>query len=285
MPESLLVESCMRHTCIYAFHQALLHDGWLSNCRYSVSMTDFSTAALAYVSHVLRETRLSATALAKKAGISQTTLTRALNNRRHKFALSVTTLEKIYRASGISPARFLGSEVFHALAKPQPMAAFHEPEDFFSTTIARNLAETAVAGGIAAGGWRDVTVLDSGRFGTVDLRHSRYPTSDCFACFVADDSVNKIAQPGEFLYCIRLDMLNISLRDQSIVIVERWSDDGLKVELTARQIAETNGGWRLTFASTDKKLREVLKIANLDVSRRIRVIGIVTHAFRSIGPR
>jgi hypothetical protein len=65
---------------------------------------NFETAALAYVRHVLSECRLSARGLAIAAGISPSTLTRALNDPKHKFTLSMKTIEKIAQYSGINPA-------------------------------------------------------------------------------------------------------------------------------------------------------------------------------------
>ncbi|WP_170116509.1 S24 family peptidase [Devosia submarina] len=61
----------------------------------------------AYVRHVMEAKNLSATALAKLAGMPSTTLTRPLNDPEHKFALSSTTIEKIAAATGISLASFL----------------------------------------------------------------------------------------------------------------------------------------------------------------------------------
>lgn len=70
-------------------------------------MTGMSDDTKAYVRHVMEVTGLSATALAKKAGMPSTTLTRPLNDPEHKFALSSTTIEKIASATHISLASFL----------------------------------------------------------------------------------------------------------------------------------------------------------------------------------
>lgn len=70
-------------------------------------MTGMSDDTKAYVRHVMEVTGLSATALAKKAGMPSTTLTRPLNDPEHKFALSSTTIEKIATATRISLASFL----------------------------------------------------------------------------------------------------------------------------------------------------------------------------------
>jgi phage repressor protein C with HTH and peptisase S24 domain len=56
---------------------------------------------LDYIRQVMAQRGLSASALAAKAGVSSTTLTRALNSPDHKFRLSLTTLNKIRDATGI----------------------------------------------------------------------------------------------------------------------------------------------------------------------------------------
>jgi transcriptional regulator with XRE-family HTH domain len=228
---------------------------------------------------------MSATALAKRAGISQTTLTRALNDRRHKFSLSVKTLEKIYQASGISPARFLGPGDWSKENLPLFHLSDTEPGVFSDITGpfsgGQKLNQTVIAGRIAAGQWREVSVLDVARFRTVNMRHSLYLPSECFVCVVDDDSVNKKAQSGEYLYCIRLDALETALGSESLVIVERRSDDGLKTELTARLLAAVDGGWTLSFATTNKKLKDVLKIKDLN-SSKTRIMGRADFVFRPL---
>lgn len=62
-------------------------------------MTD--QEALDYIHHVLRETGLQPSGLAKKCGFSSTTLTRPLNNPDHPFKLSRRTLDMIAEVTGI----------------------------------------------------------------------------------------------------------------------------------------------------------------------------------------
>lgn len=257
-------------------------------------MTNFATAALAYVRYVLGEMKISPTALAKRAGISSTTLTRALNDRKHKFSLSVTTLQKIYQASGISPARFLNAQELDRL-RPAPfergLPGLAEETNTFSKGFrggtdfrqrSRDLGVTAVAGTIAVGRWRELTVLDIGKYGAVSLRHSFYEPGECFVCIVGDESINRKARKDELLYCVRLDADNIALRDNSIVIVERRSEDGLKIELTARKVLTSVNGLSLHFESTDANFKEVLEVPDLVASKPLRLIGLVEYVFRPI---
>lgn len=56
---------------------------------------------LEYVRRVITQTGMSASALAKEAGVSSTTLTRPLNNPEHPHSISRHTLEAIRNATGI----------------------------------------------------------------------------------------------------------------------------------------------------------------------------------------
>jgi transcriptional regulator with XRE-family HTH domain len=251
---------------------------------------DFSAAALAYVRHVLHEKKMSPTGLAKRAGISSTTLTRALNDRKHRFSLSVKTLEKIYEASGINPAGFLieiGSDELNT-AQDLLRTTLAQPESLFSSPslLSRDSREadvTAVVGTVAAGRWREPTILDAIRLGSVPIRHSLYRPSECFVCMVGDDSINRTARKNELLYCVRLDAVKHSLPDQAVVIVERRSENGFKIELTARQIKRYKKGWILSFATTNRDLKEVVDISDL-FAPRLRIIGLVECVFRLLLP-
>lgn len=64
---------------------------------------------LAYILHVMEKTELVPTKLAKSAGLSGTTLSRPLADEAHKFKLSLTTIEKIEKFSGISYAEFVST--------------------------------------------------------------------------------------------------------------------------------------------------------------------------------
>jgi hypothetical protein len=79
-------------------------------------MTDLTQNAIRYIRAVLDEMGVAPTALAGKAGIASTTLTRALNDPDHKFSISNKTLKKIEDASGFSYAEFLASDQLQARA-------------------------------------------------------------------------------------------------------------------------------------------------------------------------
>lgn len=68
-------------------------------------------AALAYVNTLLSETGLDLTNLARRAGVSSTTLTRFHNNPRYTNSLSARTLKKLSDATGIPLPAALGGAV------------------------------------------------------------------------------------------------------------------------------------------------------------------------------
>ncbi|WP_313349818.1 XRE family transcriptional regulator [Paracoccus sp. (in: a-proteobacteria)] len=63
-----------------------------------------------YVRHVIAERGITASALAKLAKVSSTTLTRPLNSPQHKHNFGRDTLDKIANATGIPYGPFQGDE-------------------------------------------------------------------------------------------------------------------------------------------------------------------------------
>jgi len=99
-----------------------------------------------YLKHVMRETGLSLSAVAKNAGLSSTTLTRPMNDPDHSFILKRATLEKVEAAFNIPYLPFMaqgrtskgstqtedGSEILptdqaYTLQKPQSDQGLSEP--------------------------------------------------------------------------------------------------------------------------------------------------------------
>ena len=74
-------------------------------------MPTYREAALNYVRHVLSQERDTPSSLAKRVGISSTTLTRPLNSDDHKYTISMATLEKIKNETGYDPAPFFAKDL------------------------------------------------------------------------------------------------------------------------------------------------------------------------------
>src|SRR5690349_8457032 len=72
-------------------------------------MTDLHRdAAIAYVDALMRETGLDLTNLARRAGVSSTTLTRFHNDPRYNNSLSARTLKKLRDVTGVPMPPSLG---------------------------------------------------------------------------------------------------------------------------------------------------------------------------------
>lgn len=249
---------------------------------YHADMLSPEAAALAYVRFVLKQMDISPSALAQGAGISSTTLTRPLNKPGHKFAISTPTLNKIAQFSGISFAPFFDAPSTEAIND----AVLFKPEIVFDPTKWPNethdlqdMEFTLFAGEVAAGHWREVEASDFLRFGPLDLRLSRTRPKDTFACMVRGTSINRVAQDGEILLCIKHEAAGD--RPGEVAIVERLSEDGRLVELTAkRALQRGDGSWILRYDSDDPRFQGELEVASLDDSTMVSIVGWVEYVVR-----
>lgn len=137
-------------------------------------MTGMSDDTKDYVRHVMEVTGLSATALAKKAGMPSTTLTRPLNDPEHKFALSNSTIQKIATATGITLASFHAGGVRELERVPvdehwQPTADADGQgydRDTYAPSIPGAIPELDAKAGAGEGAVGEVMVLPMGN-GTI----------------------------------------------------------------------------------------------------------------------
>ncbi|WP_354178697.1 helix-turn-helix transcriptional regulator [Bradyrhizobium sp. LA6.1] len=268
---------------------------------------NFDAAALAYVRYVLEENNLKPGALARKAGISASTLTRALNDPEHKFKLSMSTLQKIADFTGISPAPFLDSKstvdltlteahqpaIYKPGERPAPMGLHEAGYNF-----------TFVIGDVAAGVWIDPAPFNYMEYGPLHLTHTIKSSKECFAYVVRDASANMIAENGDILFCLKTDEADveryIEVRPEADygagpVIVERRSKDAFKVEHTARLIRRRRDGvpgWELVSAHYEdhfagkkergagRPLIERVFIDKYGGNDEFRVVGVVQNVIR-----
>jgi hypothetical protein len=264
---------------------------------------NFDTAALAYVRYVLAELDLKPGALARKSGISASTLTRALNDPNHKFKLSMTTLEKIAEFSGVNVAPFLQANDTAELT----LADVHDPQILRPSgenTSFSHFKVTMVIGAVAANQWFEPGPVNWMDYGPLMITHSTRSPKDCFCFVVQDKSADMIADSGDFLFCTRPradvdEFLKENPKSSSVgagpVLVERRSKDAFKVEHTARLIRrrmDRSGGWELIsahradhFPRSDetKKKKPLIQRVLLDDyygNDEIRVIGEVELVVR-----
>lgn len=268
---------------------------------------NFEIKALAYVRHVLETLQLKPGALAVKAGLAPSTLTRALNDPGHKFKMSMTTLEKIAEASGINPGPFLDAEDTAALtlnevyrpdlfrAPPKP------PEPQFKWTL--------VVGEVQANVWIEPGGYPYMDFGPLHVTSVIREPKDCFAYIMRDESANLLAGPGDILFCTRIGPRDLETvqRDEPYrdmpnpwrdaingpVIVERRSKDAFKVEITLRYLRRQRGGpgWELLSARREdypegstppkRRLLAPVQLPQLPGTDEFRIIGRCEHVLRS----
>lgn len=244
-------------------------------------MVDMQAGLRRYLNFVMEDNGLSASALAKQAGVAATTLTRFLNDKKHKFTLSTTTVEKISAATGSNPAPFLdGSDAAE-------FAATVLGQDRFSAniTIAHTIGETQ------PGVWLEIPTLEIIKFDVHTVTATGYQPKNVFYLKVKGKSCDMFAKEGEYLQCIRTEeyLLHQKFQHRALVAIERRSADQSLIEITARLISSAaGGGYDLTFLSEDP---EILKIENLhirsfdDQQAGVKVIGFVHCAIRYLGSR
>jgi hypothetical protein len=190
-------------------------------------MSELIDDAKAYVRYVMSVTGLSATALAKKAGMPSTTLTRPLNDPEHKFSLSNTTVQKIAEATGITLAAFLARDDRPEVSKAR-----------------QPLTSAPVVAIVEAGAWREVDEFDQSDPEWVSLPpDEKFPNATQEIYLVSGDSMNALEPhpitPGSRIVAVRYDEIagRSPLRDGLIVVVQRTRDGGHVRELSVKQVA------------------------------------------------
>ncbi|UTY50448.1 LexA family transcriptional regulator [Sinorhizobium fredii] len=252
----------------------------------------FDTASKTYVRFVLDELKLSPSALAKKAGIASTTLTRALNDPTHKYTLSMSTLGKIVKVSGISPNPFFESKDFVDMS----MVPFASPNLYDESwgeganategDISENDAHaTLVIGEAAAGVWKapELTRIEDGGLLTITL--PRYRSIDVFGLKMGDDTCAPYIQRGEYAICVRRQAMKREPDHGDLVVIERWRDRKSLMEISIRRlIVPPTGGPYLRFDNPDTRISERIDLPlDLDDTGDLRIIGDVSYAVRSVG--
>ena len=243
-------------------------------------MGNLNAGALRYIRFVLANCGMSASALAKEAGIAATTLTRFLNSPDYKYTISTTTIEKIASASGINPAPFFESKTAADLAK---LAYFNTKGVYDSSWPVEedmNISTTIVIGEVAAGQWREVELADIYKMPPLAVDLSFYDNKNCFAVIVRGESINRIAKDGDYLLCTRMDARSIDLTRDNFVVIQRQREDGMMVELTARRLRQNGDDWEAHFESTDERYQKPLMVPFLADTDEITFVGIVRFIVR-----
>lgn len=252
------------------------------------------TGSIEYIRAVLSELGLKPSALAKRAGIATTTLTRALNSPDHKFALSTTTLSKIAKSTGISPAPFLsGVDQVELAARAFFPATSFDPKLFgegrsILDKETRFSAVTAVIGAVSAGKWQDPT-LAATEHPPLDITIPGLKPRDVFACYVEGASGEPAARHGEYVVCVRLEQHDISVEPSllehvpfHIAVVERRNLETFRIELTCQLLRYRRNTFELIQFSPQNWRDKISSIRFSSLEEKIdpRILGIVVHVVR-----
>lgn len=225
------------------------------------AMAEPGDLARAFLTEALRVSGLKPYALAKKAGVAPTTITRPLNDPAFPFTPKAATLQKIANAAGVAAPAALAT-----------MAALR-PE----TT------ELPLIGPVQAGAWLlvDDSAQDEPTFLTAALDR-RYPHARQWLREVRGDSMNaRQIFPGDLAHIVDLGEAGINLNSGMIVEVTRYRDGGSLREITLKEVEVGDGGLTLWPRSTNPRWAEAVKLdegaaGDLDV----QITGLLLAAIR-----
>lgn len=257
------------------FGGGLLHAGknvqecTVSQCRnaqsidrahvHNCGMADAPEDARAFLTRALEASGLKPFALAKKAGVAPTTITRPLNDPEFKFTPKPATLRKIAEAAGLDLPQGL------SVAPSGPASVENLP----------------MIGPIQAGKWAEIdeSVQDEPVFFSV-VADRRYPHARQWLREVKGDSMNaRGVMPGQLAHIVDILDAGINLNTGMIVEVTRSRDDGALREITLKEVEISAQGIRLWPRSTNPRWTDPVI---LDDGRsgdiEVRITGLLLQA-------
>lgn len=160
-------------------------------------MTDLHRdAALAYVAALLRETGLDLTNLARRAGVSSTTLTRFHNDPNYTNSLSARTLKKLSDATGVPLPPDLGGAPSGAMGHAAAQASGSLAAAAIPPAGPRDLPVVGHARGGKEGYFFDNGIVES----FVERPWFLLGQSNAYAVYVNDSSMDPVLRHGQLAY-------------------------------------------------------------------------------------
>lgn len=130
-----------------------------------------------------------------------------------------------------------------------------------------------IVGEVQAGMWREIETLKPEIIAHTPI----FAGPDQFGLVVRGDSMNRVAQDGDFLVCLSVPHSGLTPQVGDLVVVERTRDDGSIVELSVKRLsAEFDGTQILVPESHDPAFQEPLNLnetSSQDVE--VRIIAVV----------
>lgn len=143
-----------------------------------------------------------------------------------------------------------------------------------------------VVGEISAGVWREASGHPEPRYEPV-AKHPDYPGHGQRLYKIIGDSINRVADSGEYLHCVEMHDGGISPEHGDLVIVRRMQH-GL-AEYTAKQMIWENGRWLLRPLSDNPQWQADIELVG-DDDTEISVTDLVVAKWspiprRSLAPK
>ena len=199
-------------------------------------MVALSDEARAFLAEAVKVSGLKPSALARKAGVASSTITRPLNNSSYKFTPKTETMAKVAAAVG----RRL-------------------PEIFSSAGIQ---SEPRLVAPIQAGAW---LLYDDGAHGdravSAAVLDRRYPHAAQWLREVRGDAMDaRGIVAGDIAHIVDLAESRVNLNTGMIVEVIRLRDGGALREVTLKEIEVTPQGLLLWSRSTNPKWNDPVRL-------------------------
>lgn len=194
-------------------------------CSQTFPMADYKAESLSYLRHLIAETGKTATELARLAGVSQTTLTRPLNNPDHKYAVKFQTLQDLSEKTGVPLPESLVSARRAGLGKA--------PDEL----------RLPIRYEVAAGGFLRRDDLPQTPYGYRTVASvPPYEHDPQWLERVVSDSMNRLIPEGAVIHVVDAKAIRYRPAHGDVVVVERSYAQGSLVERTVKQVELTPEG-------------------------------------------
>jgi Peptidase S24-like len=238
--------------------------------------------------------RAASIAAGRSADLIRTIRRQHLTGRQHGVSMgTLVNLAKVLRTTpqwlidGTEPEELANGTEPKDLDRPEmgdrksSLAAKRALYRQLASEALRHQAKPKLAGEIAAGIWRDQELPQARPALGIPI-DPRYPAHYQSVFEVRDNSMDRLAQIGDFLIVVDRAASGLTPRSGDIVIVRRIRD-GLH-EVTARRFELRGSEVELRFESTDRHYATVTRMpaANLDGNLEFSIDGVVRAVYRRL---
>lgn len=241
--------------------------GWAH--RHKFGMSDYKSESVAYLRQVLKTTEKKATELARLVGVSQTTFTRPLNDKDHKYAIKFQTLQDLAEKTGVPlPASLVSARGAGLGAAPRELRLPIKYE-------------------VAAGGFLRRDELPQRPYGYRTIKAVRpYAHADQWLERVVSDSMNRLIPEGWLIHVVNAHEIRYRPAHDDIVVVERSYGQGFFVERTVKQVALTPDGPQFWPRSHNPRWNGPIALVEGDEPEdvTVQVVGLVIRAYAFFTP-